>query len=297
VYPQIEFLVIGAQKCATTWLFDCLKEHPQIQLPGKKREVEYLGGDLYQRYGADWYFSLLGPANPHKKTGDVSVEYIYDARSAEIVHHHIPKVKMILSLREPIDRAISAYYWHMRKKAIPDLSLEEALARALHIFEQEGLESTNTLVDILKRGFYDLQLLHYLNFFPIDQFKFVLYDDIGQFPEQVLEGIYHYCGVHSAFTPSSIKAKPKRNTYLEPLIGLQRRFSDSKFINKSLDLTNQLLANIGAKNQKPKLSSALESDLKQLFVPHNQQLCNLVKQAPKHQQPLSIGSSPWLNLH
>jgi hypothetical protein len=111
----------------------------------------------------------------------------------------------------------------------------------------------------------------------------------------VLEGIYHFCGVNSDFKPSAIKARPKRNTYLEPLISLQRQFSDSKFINKSLDLTNQILANVGIQNKKPKLPSTLERNLIQLFMPHNQQLFHLVQQAPKLQQPLSIGSSKWLN--
>ncbi len=290
---RLDFLVIGAQKSATTWLFDCLQCHPQLQLPAKKREVEYLGGDLYQNNGADWYFSLLGEPQPNKKLGDVSVEYIYDPRSAEVVHHYAPKVKMILSLREPVSRAISAYYWHVRKKTIPDLSLEDALFRALLIFEQEGLESTNKLVDILKRGFYDVQLAHYLCFFSIDQFMFVLYEDIDKSPDRVLKAIYNYIEVDDNFKPLSLKAKPKRNTYLEPLIGLQRRFSSSKVMNKSLDIANQVLASAGIQKNKPQLSAALQNRLHDFFQPHNSQLLTMINKVPENQRPLAMSSSRW----
>ena len=44
---KLDFLVIGSQKCATSWLFYCLQEHYELLLPTKKNEKEYIGGDIY----------------------------------------------------------------------------------------------------------------------------------------------------------------------------------------------------------------------------------------------------------
>ena len=59
VKEKIDFLIIGAQKSATSWLYDCISEHPQICVPKQKKEIEYIGGELYKKNGLEWYFSLL----------------------------------------------------------------------------------------------------------------------------------------------------------------------------------------------------------------------------------------------
>ena len=83
---RLDFLVIGAQKCATSWLYYCLKDHPELYLPAKKREIQYLGGRLFHEKGVDWYFSLFQGAHRNQKIGDVSVEYIFDQQSPWYVH-------------------------------------------------------------------------------------------------------------------------------------------------------------------------------------------------------------------
>src|SRR5687768_7836818 len=108
MHSKPDFLVIGAQKCATTWLYECLKDHPQICLPKSKKEVEYIGGDLYKEKGMDWYLSLIDHCGEDKVKGDVSVEYIINPDSPEILHTLNPELKFIVSVRNPVDRALSA---------------------------------------------------------------------------------------------------------------------------------------------------------------------------------------------
>ncbi len=72
----LDFLVIGSQKCATTWIYDILDQHSSISLPKDKREVEYLGGKLWLEKGDEWYFNLMKKDSQDKLSGDVSVEYI-----------------------------------------------------------------------------------------------------------------------------------------------------------------------------------------------------------------------------
>ena len=81
---KLDFVVIGSQKCATTWLYDILNQHPAISLPKDKREVEYLGGDLWKKHGDNWYFDLMR-SNDNEIAGDVSVEYIFNKESAKLL--------------------------------------------------------------------------------------------------------------------------------------------------------------------------------------------------------------------
>ena len=54
---RIDLLLIGAQKCATSWLYECMRDHPQMWLPAKKREVKYLGSPYYGgSYGGSPYY-------------------------------------------------------------------------------------------------------------------------------------------------------------------------------------------------------------------------------------------------
>jgi len=218
---NLDFLVIGVQKSATTWLYNCLKEHPELHLSAKKREVEYIGGDLYEAKGVDWYFSLLQGAKDYQKVGDVSVEYIFDPRSPERTHHYVPNVKLIISLRNPIDRAISAYYWQLRKGILPNLSVENGLRMAL----EENCQNPSTRKyydELLARGFYDTQLQRYLQYVKIEQMMFILYEYIENQPQAVLQKIYKFLGVNPDYTPVSMKQEPKRNTYLPFLVALER---------------------------------------------------------------------------
>ena len=50
-----DFFIIGAQKSASTWLYRCLKEHPEIFLPEKKLDKNYIGSEWFQKEGSEWF--------------------------------------------------------------------------------------------------------------------------------------------------------------------------------------------------------------------------------------------------
>lgn len=287
---SLDFLVIGAQKCATTWIYNCLKQHPQLHLPAKKREVEYLGGKLYENRGADWYFSLLAGAKSDQKLGDVSVEYLFDSRSPQIIHQYAPHIKLVVSLRDPIDRAISAYYWYLRKGKIPNLNLELGLKLAVESESNSNRQkSTENLVynDIIRRGFYDCQIKSYRQHFQLEQFLFVLYEEIQQQPLLVLQKIYNFLGVKPNYCPDKMQIKPKHNTYLLPMIYLERLAPRSQFMGKVMDGLNQLFYRWGISGQKPNLSPSLLHKLSAIYKPHIIDIERIIQLAPLEQQPIS----------
>ena len=69
-----EFLIIGVQKCGTTWLWEMLKQHPGTDLPERKEIHSFGSAELY-RNGKDWYYSHFQNIAPSRVTGDENIEF------------------------------------------------------------------------------------------------------------------------------------------------------------------------------------------------------------------------------
>lgn len=285
---RLDFLVIGAQKCATSWLYYCLKDHAQLKLPEKKREVEYLGGDLFERNGPEWYFSLFEGARSDQIVGAVSIEYMFDRRALGAVQEFAPNVKLIASLRNPIDRAVSGYFWYLRKGLIPDMGLEQTFQTALEELRcTSGRQNGGACSELLSRGFYDEQLARYVQRFGKEKFLFVLYEDIQERPLDVLRKIYEFLGADSSFKPPSLNARPKQNTYLKSLISLERAGGRSVILGKVMNSVNRAVSALRLNREKPLLSSDLYSELTEIFTPHITNTQRIIDAVPSAQRPFS----------
>lgn len=226
------FLVIGAQKCATSWLYLCLREHPELHLPDRKREVEYLGGELHHKHGDGWYLDLISAgAEPGATCGDVSVEYLWDQASPAEVDRLLPDTRIVVSLRDPVTRAVSAYYWHQRKNRLPvDLPLASALEQGrswLAGIGEKDVFPPSPVEELVARGRYAVQLARWLEFFPPERVLVVDYRDIQTDPVRALERVQSFLGV-STHRPQAVSARPKRNLYSTPLVRLERLFPRSR---------------------------------------------------------------------
>ncbi len=128
-YPT--FLVIGAQKCGTNWIAQMLSQHPEVCVPSKKsyiffnkihKELHFFNKRQRYEYGLEWYKSWFKIAPSTRAAGEFTPNYLWtnernnlttkDEKSwniPELVHKHYPNLKLIVSLRDPVERAISAY--------------------------------------------------------------------------------------------------------------------------------------------------------------------------------------------
>lgn len=129
-----DLVIIGAQRCGTTSLFNYLTQHPNFH-PSYPKEVNYF--TLYYARGADWYrshFPLMRTRDRARRAGRAFVAgeatpyYIYHPRGPHRMADLIPDVRLILLLRCPVDRAYSHYHYEV-KKGIETLSFEEAVAQ------------------------------------------------------------------------------------------------------------------------------------------------------------------------
>ncbi|RAQ39531.1 deacetylase sulfotransferase, partial [Arthrospira sp. O9.13F] len=143
IAPPPHFIIIGTQKGGTNSLYQYLCQHPQI-IPAASKEIHYFTLNYHQP--PQWYQSQF-PRLPHPQqlTGEGSPYYLYHPAVPQRLHQYSPQVKLIVLLRNPVDRAISHYYWEVKLGCEP-LSLEKAIAAEAGRLkgEQEKLSANGT---------------------------------------------------------------------------------------------------------------------------------------------------------
>lgn len=178
------FIIVGAQKAGTTSLYSYLTQHPNI-LPSLGKEVNYFNWNY--KKGINWYranFPLLEPdvrrlkgKEPPFYTGEASPYYMFYPYAMERILRTLPSVRIIMMLRNPVDRAYSSYQ-HQRWKRREKYSFEEAIDREpprlepeiTKIMRDENYFSYNHAhFAYLARGVYVDQVKRCLELFPKDQ--------------------------------------------------------------------------------------------------------------------------------
>ncbi|MBA3806791.1 MAG: sulfotransferase domain-containing protein [Solirubrobacterales bacterium] len=203
-----DFVIAGAAKAGTTSLFGWLSEHPFIE-PASKKEVHYFDYNHFR--GEDWYrkhFPLSSErerfAREHGRpfiTGEASPSYLSHHWVPERLARLKPDVKLLIALRNPIDRAYSQFQMSHREHEEPLDSFSDAIAA-----EEERLvpERARMLADesynswpigcwsYLMRGRYAEQLEHWMSFFGGDQFHFITLEQLASAPQQALDGVHDF---------------------------------------------------------------------------------------------------------
>ena len=188
-----DFVIIGATKSATTWLSYNLRFHTQIFMPGP--ELHYFSR-WFER-GDDWYRAQLAGAGAGQLLGEKSASYLPHPEAAERLHRLLPRAKLLVQLRNPVERAYSDYCMHYRRGEV---------SRDLRRY----LDARQTPVPrLLEDGFYHRHLMRYLGVFPSEQIKILLYDDIRARPGQIFREVCDYLGIDGSIAPQTVAQRVK----------------------------------------------------------------------------------------
>ena len=178
-----DFLGIGAQKSGTTWLYANLKKHPEIYLP-RKKEIHYF--DWYFYKGINWYYNHFNHKRKTQKTGEITPGYsILNEKKIKYIKSLKPDLKIILLLRNPIDRAWS--HAVMNLSTIPDIEINK-------ISDQEFISHFNHPRSI-ERGNYLKIISKWKKYFPENQLYIGNYSLISQNPEKLLNQIFKFLNI------------------------------------------------------------------------------------------------------
>lgn len=205
------FLVIGAGKAGTTSMYRYLEQHPEIFMsPVKEPKFFALEGHPLdfkgpgdERFRIDTtttlesYRRLFRGRRDERVAGEGSVVYLHHPRAAGAIAQHIPDVKLIALLRQPADRAYSAFLHRTRDGVEPFSEFEDALEDEPRRI-REGYYFTWHDRD---QGFYHRNLLRYFERFDRSQIRVYLYDEFDREPLKVLADVFGFLGVDSGFVP------------------------------------------------------------------------------------------------
>lgn len=168
------FICVGAQKAATTSLHDILKNHPDIFLPERK-EAHFFDNDERYQKGLDWWSNtFFSNYNNEKVIGVMTPEYLFYEEVPLRIYKDLGKdTKIIIILRNPVDRAYSHYLMSLRR-GFENLSFQEAIE-----LENDRIKDVfgRNHFSYISRGLYYEQVSRYYNLFGKDNVKVYLFEE------------------------------------------------------------------------------------------------------------------------
>ncbi|MCZ7598225.1 MAG: sulfotransferase [Gammaproteobacteria bacterium] len=187
------FLLIGAQRCGTSPLSRMIGQHPEVAT-ARRKEVHYFNKEVNYRQGLSRYQSQFIIPATARAVGEFTPNYFWTTDDdfeieesgmcrniPEKVFHALPEVKLVLCLRNPVDRAVSAYY-HLMKHG--------------YFSPRQGFSEVWKNRGILTMGYYDIHLAHWLEHFPMQSFLVLIYEEdlVDQQKAATLERIFRHIG-------------------------------------------------------------------------------------------------------
>ena len=188
-----DFLLIGAQKSGTTSLFHYLAQHSQVAVnPRKRKEIYFFNQESNRVLEAyRQYFPLCSVPG---LVGDGTTVYFHSPEVPERVHHLLPKVKLVLVLREPSARALSHYYHHVQRGR-EKRSTEEAFSEETLLNYEAGTLRSGLSFRYLSNGDYAYHLERWLRFFPENQILVVQAERLFREPQFVVDDVVDFLGL------------------------------------------------------------------------------------------------------
>ena len=196
-----DFIIYGAPRCGTTSLFNYLSEHPSI-IPPYSKEVGYF--EFNYKKGINWYkfyfptifskYKIQDKFSKYFVTGEASATYIHNPKSTLRIKNTIPNVKLIVMLRNPVDRAFSQYF-KIVKLGREKLSFEEAIEKEHCRLKGEEEKMLNTEkysmnyhnYSYISAGIYINRLKILFDTFNRKQILIIRSEDFYNDPEKVYE--------------------------------------------------------------------------------------------------------------
>jgi hypothetical protein len=177
-----DYIGIGAQRCGTSWWYDAMRRHPDVERSPLGKEVHYFDrfwqGNAPNDLAAE--YASLFPRSPGKVVGEWTPRYLADFWTAPLIREAAPDARILVILRDPIARYRSA------------------IAR-LHRFAAE--RGTPILLasvsDATWRGFYYQQLRHVLDFFPREQVLVLQFERCVEHPQAEMERTWRFLGLEA----------------------------------------------------------------------------------------------------
>jgi hypothetical protein len=253
-----DFIIIGATRSGTTSLYQDLIQHPCV-VPASQKEPSFF--NRYFERGVSWYRSQF-PLSLHKHyfqhvlrrkflTGEATANYFYYPSVPEKISRILPGIKLILLLRNPVDRAYSDYHLTVRSRR-ESRTFEEAVNNELRdpVRATPENERSILLIRYLLKGIYADHLAVWLKLFRREQLLILKSEDFFSEPTASFKGVLSHLELPN-WEPKeySVFKEPGRTSYASKYEG----------------------------GNYPRMTPEIRKTLVDFFKPHNQRLYDLLR--------------------
>lgn len=202
------FLIVGAAKAGTTSLYEYLKQHPDIFMPTWKELSFFIGdphGPLHKVKKPSYYYRVFSMAGYCNAVGEASTSYLYDISAAGLIMEKLGRIKIIISLRDPVSMGYSLYNHQVRREGETLMTFEQGLAAETHRFNNPSFRKRcygwHANYYYFRRGQYYNQVKRYVDTFGFEQVKIIFFDQLSRNPIGVARDLYRFLGVDDSFLP------------------------------------------------------------------------------------------------
>jgi hypothetical protein len=251
------FFYLGTSKAGSTWIYNLLLQHPRVYMaPGKGL---FFFDNHYDR-GLEWYLSHFKLSDDKLIIGEVSHGYLYSKLACQRIAELNPDAKLMVCLREPVDRAFSAYL-HRVKNGRFDGSFEKALEQ---------------IPSLIERGRYATYLAPYIEEFGRHKIHVAIFDDLRRNPEEFATQLFSFLQLESLEVSDKVTKKmmaagqprskglaklAKKGSFIVRRFGLRRL----RGTLKTSRLLRDLLYSQYKPADKPKMNPITEKKLRDHF--------------------------------
>ncbi|MFK5986017.1 MAG: sulfotransferase domain-containing protein [Pseudomonadota bacterium] len=218
---QLDFIIIGAQKSATTSLFKYLSEHQNIHMPADKEAPFFSDEKLYKKGWESFAQNYFSGVSEEKLWGTASPQYMGDPRAPQRIAKQNPQVKLIAILRNPIDRVYSHYSMSVRREIehrdfdsmVKQLLSKDHLSKyrnkllpdhssGYSLIDDNNEDADNNYYCVWSE--YGRILTHYNRYFSKQQLLILYMDDLMKNPQQCINKVTRFLGFKEIFSPANI---------------------------------------------------------------------------------------------
>jgi len=232
------FFIVGTPKSGTTSLFNYLEQHPNIFVPKIKEPHFFSAAEVANSYyktpiinKLEDYLNLYKDASNLDALGDFSTTYLYNLKCAGEIKKFNSKSKIIILLRNPVERAISHY--------LMDLNLGYVRIPLMEILKNP-VNYAKYYEQYISRGYYSEQIKNYFNHFDTSNILIILSDDFFNNQGYIISNIFEFLEVDTAFKPNF---EYIYNQYSVPKYSFVKLLKQSNTLNNALNFIPKTIKN------------------------------------------------------
>lgn len=261
------FFIVGAPKAGTHSLYEYLNQHPKVFMSTRKepyffcptmvRDEDKKSNPIRDE---NEYLELFKDAKSEIMLGEATASYLGDPKSAELIHSKIPKAKIIIIIRDPIDRAFSSY-WGLVKHGLKN-SFSTSIRNDFELLEKNEISES-----YLYAGFYYEQIKKYQHVFGNDNVKIIISEEFRNDIEQTVNDVFRFLGlqelddfkkeIHGSY-------KIRKRGFLQPLLGNKVSTSLAKKV-LSKDSREHIVDSIRPFRDRPKIEIEDREFLRKIY--------------------------------